>query len=212
MQQEKNNYDKVAYHYDWLSKAVFYRSLEHAQVNLLKYVPAGSQVLIVGGGTGWILEKLAGIHARGLSVTYVEISGNMIIRSQKRDYKQNEVSFIHLPVEEFIPDHDYDVVITPFLFDNFSAERAQQVFRQLHTSLRPGGWWLFADFAIDKQKSHIWQKLLLKIMYTFFRLLCNVEAKSLFDMNLCFNQEKYAAIHRKYFYFGFIQSVAWKKP
>lgn len=212
MQQTKNNYDKVAFQYDWLSKVVFYRSLENAQVSLLKYIPAGSHVLIVGGGTGWILERLSQLHNNGLSITYVEISGNMIILSQKRDIKENTVEFVHLPIEEYIPDRDYDVILTPFLFDNFAPERAQPIFWQLHYALKKGGTWLFADFYYDKGKSRWWQKLLLKIMYTFFRLLCNIEANSLFDMAICFGQGKYEVLHKRFFYFGFIQSIAYRKP
>jgi len=212
MQQTTNNYDKVARQYDWLSKVVFYRSLENAQVSLLKYIPAGSHILIVGGGTGWILERLSRLHNKGLSITYVEISGNMIHLSQRRDIKENTVQFVHLPVEEFIPDRDYDVIITPFLFDNFAPERAQPVFWQLHYALKKGGLWLFADFYYDKEKSRWWHKLLLKTMYSFFRLLCNVEAKSLFNMSLCFGQGKYEVLHKRFFYFGFIQSIAYRKP
>ncbi|WPV65763.1 class I SAM-dependent methyltransferase [Chitinophaga sp. LS1] len=212
MQQTKNNYDIVASQYDWLSKVVFYRSLENAQVSLLKYIPAGSQVLIVGGGTGWILERLAQLHHNGLRITYVELSGNMITLSQKRDYKENTVDFVNLPIEDFTPDLDYDVIITPFLFDNFVPERAQSVFWQLHNSLKKDGLWLFADFYYDKEKSRWWHKLLLKIMYSFFRLFCNIEANSLFNMATCFEQGKYEVLHKRFFYFDFIQSIAYRKP
>ena len=212
MTRQKNNYDKIARQYDWLSKVVFYRSLEHAQVSLLKYIPAGSSILIVGGGTGWILERLSHLHQKGLSITYVELSGNMIHLSQKRDIKENTVQFVHLPIEDFTPDRDFDVLITPFLFDNFVPERAQPIFWQLHYMLKKGGLWLFADFFYDKAKSRWWQKLLLKIMYSFFRLFCNVEAKSLFNMSICFGQGKYEVLHQRFFYFGFIQSIAYRKP
>lgn len=212
MTRQKNNYDKVARQYDWLSKLVFYRSLENAQLSLLKFIPAGSRVLIAGGGTGWILERISQLHHNGLFITYVEISGTMILLSQKRNIKENSVEFVHLPIEDFTPEQDYDVIITPFLFDNFIPERAQPIFWQLHDALKKGGLWLFADFYYDKEKSRWWQRLLLKTMYTFFRLFCNIEADSLFDMSSCFEQGKYTAIHKRFYYFGFIQSIAYSKP
>lgn len=201
---QQNNYDKVASMYDRLSRLVFQRSQIDAQVSLLKYIPAGSRLLIVGGGTGWILEQLPAVH---LSVTYVEISANMIALSKKRQLHQNTVEFIHLPIESFVPVHDYDVILTPFLFDNFAPERAQPVFQQLHQLLVKDGVWLFTDF----EKSRWWHKLLLKTMYTFFRLVAAVEAKSLYDMSACFREAQYQVVHRASYYVGFIQSVVYRK-
>lgn len=212
MTKQKNNYDTIARQYDWLSKLVFYRSLENAQVSLLKYIPAGSHVLIVGGGTGWILERLSQLYDHGLFVTYVEISGTMIHLSRQRDIKKNTVRFVHLPIEEFTPGQDFDVIMTPFFFDNFVPERAQPIFRQLHDTLKKGGLWLFADFYYDREKSLWWHKLLLRTMYTFFRLCCNIEASSLFDMSTCFGEGQYEVLHKRFFYFGFIQSIAYQKP
>jgi ubiquinone/menaquinone biosynthesis C-methylase UbiE len=201
---QQNNYDRVASLYDRLSRLVFQRSQVDAQVSLLQYIPAGSQLLIVGGGTGWILEHLP---PQGLTVTYVEISANMIALSRKRNLQQNTVVFIHLPVESFVPQHDYDVIITPFLFDNFAPERAQPVFRQLHHLLRKDGMWLFTDF----EKSRWWHKVLLKTMYTFFRLVAAVEAKSLYDMSACFQQAQYERVYQGAYYMGFIQAIAYRK-
>ncbi len=117
-----NNYDNIASWYDRLSKLVFLKSQVNAQVDQLFYVPEKSKVLIVGGGTGWILEELSKIHSDGLDVTFVEISFNMLELARKRKYGTNKVEFIHLPVEEFVSQAHYDVVHTAFLFDNFSIK------------------------------------------------------------------------------------------
>ena len=77
----KNNYNTIAGYYDFLSRTIFQRSIINAQVALLSYIKPNSTVLIVGGGTGWILEK---IEPAGLEITYVEISENMLALSRKR--------------------------------------------------------------------------------------------------------------------------------
>ena len=69
-----SNYDNSAAFYDQLSQMVFGKALIRAQLYLLQQVPPNSTVLIVGGGTGWILEELSNIHYSGLAITYVEIS------------------------------------------------------------------------------------------------------------------------------------------
>ncbi|WP_431293951.1 class I SAM-dependent methyltransferase [Pedobacter sp. P26] len=111
-----NNYDKIANHYDTLSRLVFFKSQVNAQVNQLQYIPKDSSVLIAGGGTGWILEEITKIYPSGLKIVYVEISAKMIALSQKREFKNNQVKFVNLGIEDFSTDTVFDVVLTPFLF------------------------------------------------------------------------------------------------
>lgn len=85
-----NNYDKLANHYDTLSRLVFFKSQVNSQINQLQYIQENSHVLIVGGGTGWILEELAKVYTNGLKIVYVEISAKMIALSQKRNYKDKD--------------------------------------------------------------------------------------------------------------------------
>src|SRR5580692_1554130 len=103
-----NNYDPIAGSYAFLSRLVFGQAEVNAQVELLRYIGPGSRVLIVGGGTGWILEKLAAIHPSGLRITYVESSANMIALTKKRDWRQNEAQLVQLPIEQFVTEERYD--------------------------------------------------------------------------------------------------------
>lgn len=207
----KNNYDKVARYYDWLSRTIFQRSIINAQVCLLPYINEHNTVLIVGGGTGWILEEIARVRPAGLEITYVEISGAMLRLSQKRDYKQNNVTFVHESIETFIPSHAYDVILTPFLFDNFSTVNASLIFDKLHAVLKAGGSWLFADFVYDANRGKLWQRLLLKTMYTFFRLICNIESAKLNDMEGLFLKFRYQLIFERFHYGRFIWSAVYRK-
>jgi ubiquinone/menaquinone biosynthesis C-methylase UbiE len=207
----KNNYDKIAGYYDRLSRIVFGQSIINAQRCLLPYIKENSTLLVVGGGTGWILEEIAGIRPAGLEITYVEISAGMIELAQKRNYKQNNVQFVHESVETFIPLHTYDVILTPFLFDNFSAVNAPVIFDKLDAVLKPEGHWLFADFVYDSREGKLWQKLLLKTMYTFFRLVCNIEASALNDMEALFSRYRYQLISSTFHYRRFIWSAVYRK-
>ncbi|MEO6283603.1 MAG: class I SAM-dependent methyltransferase [Dyadobacter sp.] len=206
-----NNYDQVAGSYDMLSRLVFRNSIVHAQQVVLPFLNVPCRLLIVGGGTGWILEELAKIHPSGFVVTYVEISGKMIDLAKKRNAKQNPVSFIHTTIEDFESSEKFDVVMTPFLFDNFGNDKAAAVFAKLDQLLLEGGKWLFVDFYIDKKINGIWQKILLKSMYWFFKIVCRVEASKLPEMEALFRLGEYNVIHKSYHYRGFIQSVAYQK-
>jgi len=207
----KNNYDNIARYYDFLSRIVFRSSQQDAQTALLPYIEAHSTVLIAGGGTGWILEEMTKRCPPGLKISYVEISANMIALARQRKY-QHEVTFIHMAVEDFNrdPAQTFDVIITPFLFDNFSRERIQPIFLHLHKMLRPGGRWLFTDFHYQKQ-APLWQRILLRSMYVFFRILCGVEADALEDIEPLFKAHRYTEIFGAFYFSRFIRTAVYCK-
>ncbi len=205
-----NNYNKIAGVYDFMSRLIFGNAIVDAQVCLLEYVPANSSVLIAGGGTGWILEELAKLHPQGLAIDYVEASSAMIALAQKRGCKKNQVNFIHQPVENYITENRYGIILTPFFFDNFSEDKIQAIFSKLNALLKNDGIWLFADFVYAKNKNPLWQKLLLKTMYFFFRATCCIEAGKLINMDIYF-AGGYSKIFEAYKYSRFIKSTVYKK-
>jgi ubiquinone/menaquinone biosynthesis C-methylase UbiE len=199
------NYNNSAWFYDKLSRVVYGRALINAQLYLLRYVTPGSRVLIVGGGTGWILEELTKLHSSGLSITYAEIAINMMALSKKRNIGGNRVVFINDAVENVSLPADFDVVITPFLFDNFTEQTFQKVFNHIHLSLKPNGNWLNCDFQLSGKW---WQQVLLRSMFVFFKIVCNIEASKLPDIEECFELHGYQTIANQTFFGDFIISKA----
>jgi len=202
------SYNNSAWFYDRLSRLVYGRALINAQVYLLQYIPADANLLIVGGGTGWILEELFKFHPSGLQITYVEIAADMMLRSRQRNTGQNTVTFINDAVENVYPDAKFDVVLTPFLFDNFTAETTDKVFRHLHQLLKSEGMWLNCDFQLTGKW---WQAILLKSMFLFFRLICGIEASKLPDVQSLFRANKYLVLGEEYFYGDFVGAKVYRK-
>ncbi|WP_316799833.1 class I SAM-dependent methyltransferase [Pedobacter frigidisoli] len=206
-----NDYSKIASRYDFLSRLVFSRSQVNAQISQLKQIPKNSTVLIAGGGTGWILEEIAKIHPSGLHILYVEISSAMLALSKKRNCGLNKVDFIHSAIEVYITDHVFDVIITPFLFDNFSPQRAEIVFNKLHQQLINGGFWFMVDFSLQKKQGIWWKKIFLKVMYTFFNIISQVEANKLIDMSAFFLEANYIIFEDQFYYGKFIRATIYQK-
>jgi ubiquinone/menaquinone biosynthesis C-methylase UbiE len=205
-----NNYDTIATNYDLIRKIVLGNSIVSAQVCLLKYIPADSRVLIVGGGTGWIIEEIAAIHPEGLKIDYVESSAKMIGLSKKKDHRSNNINFIHQAIENYSPEENYDVIITPFLFDNFQIGKIEVIYTKLNAFLKNDGIWLYADFVYDEKNGRLWQKILLRMMYLFFRITCNIETQELVAMDTFFDP-LYHKIFEASFYHHFIRSIAYRK-
>jgi len=201
------NFNNAAPFYDRLSRLIYGGALLNAQVYLLQYIPPNSKILIAGGGTGWILEEITKIHASGLNIIYVEVSENMMALSKKRNTGANQVAFINDAMEDVSVPADFDVVITPFLFDNFTEQTTQQVFNHIHSSLKPAGLWLNCDFQLGGKW---WQGVLLKSMFLFFRVVCNIEATHLPDIDQHFAAHHYKSIAQQTFFGDFIVSKIYK--
>jgi len=202
-----SNYDNSASFYDRLSRIVYGKALITSQVYLLQFIPANSTILIAGGGTGWILEEIAKLHPSGLRITYVEISAKMTNLARQRNYGTNEVNFVNKPIEKVEDAILYDVIITPFLFDNFTEETLDDVFAHLHQRLKPEGTWLCTDFQLTGK---LWQGILLKSMYYFFRILCGIETTTMPDIESRFVKYGYKKIAAKTFFGDFIVSKAYE--
>jgi len=204
----KRTYDNVALFYDRLARLIYGRALIEAQVYLIKAIPANANILIAGGGTGWILEELTRIHPSGLNITYIDISAKMIALAKKRNAGSNKVIFINAPILDVVIESTFDIVLTPFLLDNFTYDTLLKVFSQLNNLLLPNGSWLYCDF---QNTNVLWQKTVLKIMYFFFRSLCGVETNHLPDVEKCFTNKSYKTIAEKTFVREFIVARIYKK-
>jgi ubiquinone/menaquinone biosynthesis C-methylase UbiE len=202
------NYNNSARFYDGLARLVYGKALVNAQVYLLKHIPPNSKILIVGGGTGWVLEELTRIHSSGLQITYVEISVNMMVRSKKRNIGNNHITFINDAIENVNLPADFDVVLTPFLLDNFTEQNLNKIFNSINTLLKPTALWLNASFQLTGKW---WQPFLLQSMFVFFKILCSIEASKLPGINKLFEDADYQLLEEKSFFGEFIGTRVYRK-
>ena len=199
----KKGYDNVSFFYDGLSRMVFGKRLLRAQQMSLGKIAAPARILIIGGGSGWILGEICNNITEGLEITYADAAPKMIAQAKKRDIKGNTITFIALPIEKSGIRAQYDFVITPFLFDNFTEGEAARIFAEIHNLLKPGGYWLFTDF---QQTSNWWYRSVLKCMYIFFGLFCGIKATRLPGMEGLFKRYGYRVEREGYMQRGFVVS------
>jgi tRNA (cmo5U34)-methyltransferase len=173
------DFNWIAPVYDRLASVVFGNRLKRAQAVYLNRVPAGASVLIVGGGTGWLLEPLL-MKAQYGRILYLEPSARMLGLATRRLLTRQlsgRVEFRLGDETALRPDEQFDVVITPFVLDLFTAETMRKQFiPHLRAALKPTGLWLVTDFV---QTTVWWQRTLLWSMIHFFRLTAGVETRKL---------------------------------
>lgn len=175
-------FDRVAWCYDALAALVFGRALRRAQQAALAQLPAGApHVLVLGGGTGWVLTELLG-RRPAATVCYLEASAAMLRRSETRlrqhlPGKHAQVQFRQGTEASLRPaDGPFDAVVTFFVLDCLPAPALPAAVARLAAVRRPGAPWLVADFAPPRTA---WQRALLWTMYRFFRLATGLTAHRL---------------------------------
>ena len=206
----KRSYDLIAPIYDKLAALFIGKALRKAQTHFLSLIPPSSNILIAGGGTGWILDEITNHHPQGLTIDYVDISAKMIALATRRNVGSNAVIFIRQSIFDFTTTKEYDIIITPFFFDNFKEKTAQEAFAIIHQKLTPNGLWLYTDFQINNT-TPLWQKAMLFTMYSFFRIAANIEAAKLPDVASQFAMHSYHLQNSKTFLHRFIISSVYKK-
>ena len=191
--------------YDVLARIVFGNAIVVSQTVFLEQIGEGSKILILGGGTGWLLNK---IDERDSSceVWYVELSERMIERACKR--KMNcKIHFIQ-GTEELIPvDKKFDVVITNFYLDLFSNDRVKRVIDRINHHTHASTLWIITDF----KNTIWWQRCMLRCMYTFFRIVCKIEASQLPDWPGYLGHNGWREDSTRQWYNGFIESSIWNR-
>jgi tRNA (cmo5U34)-methyltransferase len=209
-----SGFDHVAPFYDLLAKSVFGESLKNAQLYLLPFIPDKSRVLVIGGGSGWLLQQLI-LTGKSLDIVYLDASPRMLSLARAKHEKFTlvhacKVSF-RLGTEAALKTPEqFDVVITPFLLDLFPEQRLHQLMMKLKSTLNPKGLWLFADFWPIQQQPRWWQKVLTWSMYTFFGVVSDVKAKKLPNYALHFKQLNLQEIASNSYFKGFVQAKVYK--
>jgi ubiquinone/menaquinone biosynthesis C-methylase UbiE len=173
------DFNRIAPIYDALAFAVFGRGLQRAQAVFLNKISVDASVLIVGGGTGWLLEEVLRT-CQPKRVLYLEASAQMLARASRRMVRHSVLGSVEFRVgteTSLKPAERFDVILTPFVLDLFTEKTLRARFiPQVLNTLNPGGLWLVTDFV---QPRRSWQKLLLWIMIRFFRLTAGIETQTL---------------------------------
>lgn len=175
------NFNRITPLYDALAFVVYGRKLQRAQMAWLNQIPANASILLVGGGTGWLLEQvLTCCHPK--RVVFLEASEKMVARASRRMIQRGalgEVTFRVGNEASLDPEERFDVILTPFVLDLFTEHTLRaQVLPRLYNALKVSGLWLVTDFV---KTNTWWQKGLLWAMIRFFRITAGIEAQQLAD-------------------------------
>ncbi len=188
-----NNFDCVAPIYDRLVRLVFGNKLWEAQRIHLDKIKTTDRVLILGGGTGRILEWMPDCE-----IDYLEKSEKMIELARQN----GKANFINADFLNHELDFTYDWVICPFFLDCFNVEELDQCLVKIRHVLKKDGRMIVTDFQTSKS-SH---RMLVRTMLTFFRIVTRLSARSLSDFRLVIPAKGFSSLDRQDFLNGLVFS------
>jgi len=203
------DFNGIAPFYDWLSKIIFGKQLLRASECFINQLPETGNVLYIGGGSGILLNNILEDKPK-ITIDFVEKSEKFIaIAKQNLHLKYlNQVNFVHGTENDLPLKSAYQAIITFFIIDLFSEQKAANFCKKIDVHLLPNGIWLLTDFVAT---NNIFTQWLLKLMYFFFKLVANVQVKKLPNYDLFFEQFQYTKLHSKFFYFEMISAFIFVK-
>ena len=200
----KSNFNLIAPVYDPLAHLVYGNNLIRAKKEFFQKIPPGARILLMGGGTGNILNDIFENNP-SLQIDFVEPSHAMIRIARKRlqGKFQTRVNFICGDHRSIPAGISYNAVTSFFVLDCFKQEEAFEFCKAITAGLEQNGTWLFADFFYTENKL---QRGLIWFMYRFFRTVANIPANKLPDYNALMEQLNFRMIDERYFLKGLIRS------
>jgi tRNA (cmo5U34)-methyltransferase len=168
-----SGFNKLSPIYDWLAKTILGKNIGQSQLEMLGQLSNCKHILILGGGTGWILKHIR-FHCPLAILDFIDLSPSMVARARKRLPEDHSINFIVGTIEN-ISTKKYDGVITNFYLDMFSEASLEKMIDQILNVLMPRSSWLVVDFVNKTRR----QSILLWIMYCFFRFVTAIEARKL---------------------------------
>lgn len=204
-----NNFDFLSNYYDFLTKIIFWNTLYQSQKSHLELIHSDDKILILGGGTGDILNHLNALQIP-LEIDYVEKSTGMMKKAKaKGDLDYLNVNFITADFLSLDLTADlYDLAITNFFLDVFSESNLQVVISKVNSTVKHAGKWIITDF---RENYTLWGRILIKVMYLFFRFTTNLEGNRLMNFEKHLNGQGFSKGKEKFFYHKLISSCIYEK-
>lgn len=191
----RSGFNRISKGYDFLQKLVFGNALRKAEIASISVLKNCRTVVILGGGRGFFLKHL--IKLQIPSILYVEISDKMIEKAKRRLKKSksvnSEITFYNGSWEEINYQNNIDAVVVNYFLDVFSESQIKDIIQLYSKQMNSNAMWYCTDFYLT-EKSTLLSRYLIKIMYVFFGVTCNIEASYLPNIFTCFKPALFTEI------------------
>ena len=213
---ERKGYDRIVFVYDFIAGFFSFNQINKSQLGFLLHLSDQSSCLILGGGTGYFLQKLLEMN-KTIHVTYIDASANMIAAAQQRIQKKipdalDRVAFFCKEVENF-EWQKYDVIVSNYFLDLFGEDHVQVLVKKFNKYLNPQGFVYITDFHIPETNSFVkWGTILgLKILYRVHKSITKMEVRKLPKIEKIMMMQNFSILYSENYLKGILKCNLYKK-
>ena len=214
------NCDRIATFYRWLEYAVFGRALERRRAAFLTEASRARRVLALGDGDGRALAALVAA-APSARIDYVDSSATMLtlararagtdrVRYRQADARQMDLSDFResgSQSSEALGESKYDLIVTHFFLDCFDDEGLRALVEKTARAAAPAACWIVSEF----RPATVYARLLIAIMYAFFRKATGLETRRLADHHPHFRRNGFRLERVERTWAGMLVSELWAR-
>lgn len=210
------SFDALAPHYAWMEFLAAGWKLQRCRTAFLHEATGHRRVLIAGEGDGRFLSAFLQRNPQA-QVTCVERSARMIQLARERIGNRSgdldRVEFIQADILAWDPAPGrFDLVVTHFFLDCFTAEQLELVIDRLAKAAAPESCWLLADFQEPEKGLWRWRaRTILWVAYRFFRLTTSLPAGRLVCPDAGMRRHGFELTQRGASEWGLLHSDVWKR-
>ncbi|GAB3231727.1 class I SAM-dependent methyltransferase [Algoriphagus aestuariicola] len=194
-----DDYGFLAPFYQPLSRLVFGKDLIAANSCFSSFAQ-DRHSLIIGGGDGSAYKDWDGRYTGeywDTSAKMAELAGRNLKKSR-----------IRVHCGHWLGDGTFDVVFLPFVLDTLLDSEIDELVRQVHAALKPGGRVILSDFFTP---ATFFQRALQRLMLISFRLFTNHRRKDLPEYANYFDSDAWEKESSKVWRKGWIRAQLYLK-
>jgi SAM-dependent methyltransferase len=209
-------FDRLAPAYQILERCTFGGLLHGCRTAHLSRLRACRRALVLGDGDGRFLADLVRSNP-DLAADSLDISPAMIALARRRLARVpgavGRVRFVVADARtDSLPAVGYDLVVTNFFLDCFGPTELATVVRRAASACAPDAVWVDGDFRLPVAG---WERsvarLLLAVMYGFFRLATRLPARALIDPAPLLAAEGFELVEEVPRLRGFLSARLWAR-
>jgi len=206
------NFDRLAPFYQAMERITAGGRLQRCRVAFLDEIPPPRKVLITGEGRGAFLAELME-QFPAAEVMVVDSSARMLAFAKAKAVG-DRVEFVHADVMDWAPENGgFDLIVTHFFLDCFTACDLGVLVPRLADWAAPDANWLLADFEIAPKGLARWRsRLILNLLYRFFRITCGLKAEALVSPNGLLADAGFRMNRQNTSEWGLLKSEWWQRP
>ncbi len=190
--------------------------LQRGRIAFLAEATTSRRALLLGEGPGRFLVELLRANPH-VHVTCVERSPRMIQAARAEMKRQGadaaRATFLQQDALTWQPPHSaFDLVVTSFFLDCFRREELERLVSKVSVGATDQAGWLLTDFRQPDRGWRKWRaKLVLALMYAFFRFTTGLSASKLTPPDEFLEAARFRLVEQRLANFGLVHSDLWRR-